>query len=310
MRDEGGFPACRVSTACVLSGQVVLAQTAIAHYSACSWRFEDSTGPFGRAASSQSSVVFCNTGFGMETTDRTHIGRVNRAVLALALVLGLLLPVANDVWADDTRPPLPKGFVYTGQVIPDIRKEIRYFTTNNFVGQKIDGYLAPKCILTLKAAEALKKVQADLKPFGLGLKVFDCYRPQRAVDHFVRWAKDLEDTKMKNRFYPDVEKKNLFKEDYIAARSSHTRGSTVDLTIVAVAGKEAGQNIDMGTGFDLFSPKSWPTDLQMSGGQRAHRLLLRVLMTKHGFVPYPQEWWHFTLKDEPYPDTYFDFPVH
>jgi D-alanyl-D-alanine dipeptidase len=246
----------------------------------------------------------------METTDRMHIGRGNRAVLVLALVLALLFPVANDVWAGSTRPPLPKGFVHVKQVISGIRLEIRYFSDNNFVGQRIDGYLAPQCILTLKAAKALKKAQADLKPFGLGLKVFDCYRPQRAVDHFVRWAKDLEDTKMKNRFYPDVEKKDLFKEDYIAARSGHMRGSTADLTIVAVAGNGAGQNIDMGTGFDLFSPKSWPTDLQMSGGQRAHRMLLRVLMTKHGFVPYPQEWWHFTLKDEPYPDTYFDFPVH
>jgi D-alanyl-D-alanine dipeptidase len=246
----------------------------------------------------------------MKTTDRLHIGCGNRAVRALALVLGLLLPVSYTVRANDTKPPLPKGFVHIEQVIPGIRFEIRYFSDNNFVGQRIDGYLAPECILTLKAAEALKKVQADLKPFGLGLKVFDCYRPQRAVDHFIRWAHDLEDTKTKNRFYPDVEKKNLFKENYIAARSSHTRGSTMDLTIVAVAGNGAGQDIDMGTGFDLFSPKSWPTDLQMSGGQRAHRMLLRVLMTKHGFVPYPEEWWHFTLKNEPYPKTYFDFPVH
>lgn len=225
------------------------------------------------------------------------------------MVLGLLLPVANNVSADDTKPPLPKGFVYIDKVIPDIRTEIRYFTTDNFIGQKIDGYLAPKCILTVKAAVALKKVQADLKPFGLGLKVFDCYRPQRAVNDFIRWAKDLDDTRMKSRFFPDVEKKDLFKEEYIAARSSHTRGSTVDLTIVAIAGNGAGQDIDMGTGFDLFSPKSWPTNLQMRGGERTHRMLLRVLMTEHGFVPYPREWWHFTLKDEPYPDTYFDFPV-
>lgn len=245
----------------------------------------------------------------MKITDRLHLGCGNRAALAPTLILGLLLLVADNVRADDTRPPLPKGFVHIEQVAQGIRLEIRYFTDDNFVGQRIDGYLAPACILTLKAAEALKKVQADLKPFGLGLKVFDCYRPQRAVNHFIRWAHELEDTKTKNRFYPDVQKKNLFKEDYIAARSGHTRGSTVDLTIIAVAANGAGQDIDMGTGFDLFSPKSWPTSLQMSGGQRAHRMLLRVLMTRHGFLPYAQEWWHFTLKDEPYPDTYFDFPV-
>lgn len=245
----------------------------------------------------------------MKTGNRLCIRGGDRTVLTLAMLLGLLLPVADTVRADDTTPPLPKGFVHIEQVIPGIRLEIRYFTDNNFVGQRIDGYLAPKCILTVKAAEALKKVQADLEPFGLGLELFDCYRPQRAVDHFIRWAKDLADTRMKSRFYPDVDKKNLFKEDYIAARSSHTRGSTVDLTIVAVAGDRNGRDIDMGTGFDLFSPKSWPTNLQMSGGQRAHRMLLQVLMTRHGFAPYPQEWWHFTLKDEPHPNTYFDFPV-
>jgi D-alanyl-D-alanine dipeptidase len=245
----------------------------------------------------------------MKTTDGLQIACGSRAVLAFTMALGLLVPTADAVRADDTGSPLPKGFVHVEQIIPGIRLEIRYFTDNNFVGERIDGYLAPKCILTLKAAEALKKVQDDLRPFGLGLKLFDCYRPQRAVDHFIRWAKDLADTRMKSRFYPDVDKKNLFKDGYIAARSSHTRGSTVDLTIATIAGDGTGQDIDMGTGFDLFSPKSWPTNMQMTGGQRAHRMLLQVLMTGHGFAPYPQEWWHFTLRDEPHPDTYFDFPV-
>jgi zinc D-Ala-D-Ala dipeptidase len=130
-----------------------------------------------------------------------------------------------------------------------------------------------------------------------------------AVDHFIRWARDLADTKMKSAFYPDVDKKDLFKDGYIAARSSHTRGSTADLTLVTIEGDGSGKDIDMGTGFDLFSPNSWPTSLAMNGDQRAHRLLLQQLMTKHGFAPYPQEWWHFTLKSEPYPETYFDFPV-
>lgn len=204
---------------------------------------------------------------------------------------------------------LPKGFTYLDSVAPSIQQEIRYFTSYNFVGERIVGYLAPRCILTIAAAEALKRVQAELEPFGLGLKVYDCYRPQRAVNHFIRWAHDLRDIKMKADFYPDVDKKNLFKFGYIAARSSHSRGSTADLTIVTTAEEGGKRAIDMGTGFDLFSPKSWPTSLALNGDQRVHRLLLRELMINEGFAPYPQEWWHFTLRNEPFPDTYFDFPV-
>ncbi len=174
----------------------------------------------------------------------------------LFIVLCFFAP--NSAWAAGGKSALPKDFVYIERVITNIQTDIRYFTANNFVGQRVDGYLAPGCILTIKAAEALQKVQTDLEPFGLGLKQFDCYRPQRAVDHFIRWARDLADTKMKSRFYPDVDKKNLFKESYIAARSSHSRGSTVDLTIVVLTGYGSGQEIDMGTSFDLFSLKSSP----------------------------------------------------
>jgi D-alanyl-D-alanine dipeptidase len=213
-------------------------------------------------------------------------------------------------WATNAKATLPEGFVYVDRVIPEIQTEIRYFTDNNFVGERINGYLKPRCILTSKAAQALKKVQATLKPFALGLKVFDCYRPQRAVDHFVQWVKDLTDTLMKAQFYPDVDKKNLFKEGYIASKSGHTRGSTLDLTIVSTKDKDPPHDIDMGTGFDLFSSLSWPTSLQMTPSQRAHRMLLQYVMKKQGFVPYPKEWWHFTLQNEPYPDTYFDFPVN
>lgn len=204
---------------------------------------------------------------------------------------------------------LPQGFVYVETVIPNITTELRYSTDNNFIGHPVDGYLKPRCILTKEAADALKKIQEELNRFGLGLKIYDAYRPRQAVDHFVRWAKDVDDTKMKNIYYPNVRKQDLFKESYIASRSSHSRGSTVDLTVVSIHASDSNTEIDMGTAFDLFDPKSWPNDLSVSASQRAHRLLLQVMMEKHGFKSHPTEWWHFTLKNEPYPDTYFDFPV-
>jgi D-alanyl-D-alanine dipeptidase len=206
-------------------------------------------------------------------------------------------------------PALPSGFVYLDAVIPDIHVDLRYSGSHNFVGQRVDGYLAPRAILSREAAAALAQVQAELRPFGLGLLVFDAYRPQRAVDHFVRWAQDLQDTRTKAEFYPGVAKQDLFREVYIAARSSHSRGSTVDLTVVALNAPPADGGLDMGTGFDFFGPESWPDYPDLTPAQRAHRLLLRTLMLKHGFRPYPKEWWHFTLADEPFPDTWFDFPV-
>ena len=195
------------------------------------------------------------------------------------------------------------------RVIPNIKTELRYFTGDNFIGRPVDGYLKPRCILTKEAAAALKKAQEELNTFGLGVKIYDAYRPQQAVDHFVRWAKDFRDMKMKDSYYPNVEKRNLFHDGYIAKKSSHSRGSTVDLTIISVQESEANTDIDMGTTFDFFDTKSWPNDLSISASQRAHRLLLRMIMKKHGFESYPKEWWHFTLKNEPYPDTYFDFPI-
>lgn len=211
--------------------------------------------------------------------------------------------------ADEKSSPLPPGFVYVNEVIPGAELEMRYYSSHNFVGRRIAGYLQPKCILTVAAAEALKGVQRELESFGLGLRIYDAYRPQRAVDDFVCWAEDLKDTRMKREFYPDVDKKDLFKEKYIAAKSSHSRGSTVDLTIVSLTGVTIGKSLDMGSGFDLFGPRSWPTSPAVPPSARAHRMLLQVLMKKHGFEPYPQEWWHFTLKNEPFPDTYFDFPI-
>ena len=203
---------------------------------------------------------------------------------------------------------LPDGFIDIKDVISNIQLEMRYYTKDNFVGQRINGYEKPKCILSNKAATALKKVQDELNTFGLGLKVYDAYRPQHAVDHFIRWAKDLSDTKMKAKYYPDVDKKNLFKNGYIAEKSSHSRGSTVDLTIVSLDTKKP-QELDMGTGWDFFGPQSWPGSTTVTPTQRANRMLLQNLMTKHGFKPLKEEWWHFMLIDEPFPHTYFDFAI-
>jgi D-alanyl-D-alanine dipeptidase len=200
----------------------------------------------------------------------------------------------------------PADIVDAATVVEGLMVEARYYGAHNFVGTQIDGYDAPRCLLTAKAAHALAAVQHDLAKTGLGLKVFDCYRPTRAVAHFVRWAKDIADLKNKVEFYPDVPKRDLFRDGYIAERSSHSRGSTVDLTVVRLTDGEA---LDMGTGFDLFSPKSWPNSKAVAPQQHANRVLLAGAMQRHGFVPYPKEWWHFTLADEPYPGTYFNFPV-
>jgi len=224
----------------------------------------------------------------------------------LCLAFWLLCVVAGGAWGGT----LPDGFVYCEAAVPGIVTEMRYATAHNFTGAPVEGYLKPRCILTGKAALALKGVQDELRPFGLGLKVFDAYRPQRAVDNFVRWAKDVDDTRMKREFYPEVSKKDLFVEDYIAARSGHSRGSTVDLTLVALNGSvAAGRELDMGTPFDFFGPESWPAHADLAPQQRANRLLLQQLMRKAGFRPYSKEWWHFTLELEPFPDTYFNFPV-
>lgn len=202
---------------------------------------------------------------------------------------------------------IPSGFVDLKKIVPNLVIELRYNSENNFVGQRIDGYEAPICYLSLPAAEALKSVEEELLPFGLGLKVFDGYRPQRAVNHFVRWAKDLNDTKMKAYYYPNVLKSELFEKGYIAAHSGHSRGSTVDVTLIDL---KTGKELDMGKGFDFFSSTSWPTSMEVTLQQRANRLLLRSVMLRHAFRPLEEEWWHFTLVNEPYPTTYFDFRVH
>jgi D-alanyl-D-alanine dipeptidase len=201
---------------------------------------------------------------------------------------------------------LPKGFVYVTDYIPDITLELRYFCSDNFVGTHIDGYEAEKCILSLPATLALQKVQTALKKKNLGLKVFDAYRPQRAVDHFRRWARNLNDTLMKQEYYPNVDKKDLFRLEYIATKSRHSSGSTVDVTIIDLKTKK---ELDMGSTYDFFGEISWVAYQDLTKIQLQNRKLLQDVMKQHGFRNYPQEWWHFTLRGEPYRDQYFDFPV-
>jgi len=222
------------------------------------------------------------------------------------IVLLLVLVVFASSALTSTPSQLPDGFVYVTDEIPTAILEIRYFSEDNFVGAVIDGYHAPKAILTKEAAQALKKAADSLYEQGYYIKVFDAYRPQRAVDHFVRWAQDLSATQMKEKYYPDVDKALLFELGYIAEKSGHSRGSTVDLTLVDVS---TGTELDMGSGFDFFGEISHHgTDL-ITKEQEQNRNILRDAMVNAGFEPYPEEWWHYTLRDEPYPDTYFDFPV-
>lgn len=201
---------------------------------------------------------------------------------------------------------IPEGFVYVKDVIPDMEVDLRYSTCNNFVGKPIDGYNSNTLILTASAAEALKVIHEDLQGQNLCLKIFDGYRPQRAVNHFVIWTRMLNDTVNKRLFYPEVNKRNLFTEGYIASKSGHSRGSTIDLTIIDA---NTGNPLDMGSPYDFFGEASWVDYTQISDKQRANRRLLQNIMIKHGFRNYPKEWWHFTLRGEPFPDTYFDFII-
>ena len=222
---------------------------------------------------------------------------------ALFALILFMTPAAaqKSVSPDDS-----SGFVVLGEYIPDIIQEIRYYSTYNFVGDRIDGYEMPCALMTREAAEALKKVSDDVMKMGYRLKIYDAYRPQRAVNHFVRWAKDIKDTRMKNYFYPELDKSRLFPEDYIMEKSGHSRGSTVDLTLFDM---KTGKELDMGGTFDYFGEKSHPDYKKITKQQFKNRMILRDVMVKHGFKPLYSEWWHFTLENEPYPDTYFTFPV-
>ena len=218
------------------------------------------------------------------------------------------------------------GFVNVMDIVPDAVLEIRYYSTYNFVGERIDGYAQPVALMTRQAADSLRAVSDELKAKGYRLKIWDAYRPQRAVNHFIRWAENLSDTAMKAVFYPMVDKSLLFEQGYIYARSSHSRGSTVDLTLIHAA---TGKEVDMGSPFDWFGIESHPDycgsnadstlypevgrytgdGTGLTEQQFNNRWLLRSAMLRHGFEPIDSEWWHFTLRNEPFPDTYFDFPV-
>jgi len=236
------------------------------------------------------------------------------------VILGLILALTSACCG---RSEFKSSFVTLTDAVPDAILEIRYFGTYNFVGERIDGYLQPTALLTKEAADSLRAVSDDVKALGYRLKIYDAYRPQRAVDHFVRWAADVPDTLMKAYFYPDLDKSVLFEQEYIMEKSGHTRGSTVDLTLFDMATEK---ELDMGGTFDWFGPESHPdfcgdpdsglynpapspAGRLITEEQFRNRLILRRAMLSHGFKPLDSEWWHFTLKTEPFPETYFDVPV-
>jgi D-alanyl-D-alanine dipeptidase len=249
--------------------------------------------------------------------------------VAPAALCGLAICACAAAGTPEPSPQVP-DFVSVTEIDPTIIVEARYHGSHNFIGRPIEGYEAPKCLLVRAAAEALSRVQTEVRAFGLGLKTYDCYRPQRAVAHFAAWARDLSDVKMKAEFYPDIDKTKLFDLGYIAERSGHSRGSTVDLTLIPIPPPSQAEyregdplvrctapvehrfrdnTLDMGTGYDCFSELSHTASPAVGAVAARNRLLLKAVMEKHGFVNYAQEWWHFTLRPEPYPQSYFDLPV-
>lgn len=261
----------------------------------------------------------------MTTVTLTAFARRAAAALLGALVVTATAPAHAD-------PGAPSDFVALADVDPTILQDIRYGTPHNFTAEPVEGYESPSCILTRPAAEALARAQRHFAERGYTIKVYDCYRPQRAVNDFVGWAKDLDDQRMKTEFYPRVDKSVLFDDGYIAERSGHSRGSTVDLTLVALpdvdraapgylpgqplvdcaappASRFPDNSLDMGTGFDCFDTLAHTEDPRVLGDAAEHRQLLLEGLQREGFVNYDKEWWHFTYQPEPYPQTFFDFPV-
>ncbi|GGG54093.1 M15 family metallopeptidase [Bizionia arctica] len=223
--------------------------------------------------------------------------------IKIAIIISLIF---SFVLSKQETKNLPDGFVYANSVIPDLEVELRYYSTHNFVGDTIDGYYANKLIITKATAEALKLVQEELLEQNLCLEIYDGYRPQQAVNQFMRWAKNLNDTINKQEFYPEVQKRYLFRDGYIASKSGHSRGSTLDLTIIDA---DTHKPLDMGSPYDFFGEASWVNYQGICKEQKANRQLLQTVMLKHGFRNYSKEWWHFTLRHEAFPNTYFDFPV-
>lgn len=225
---------------------------------------------------------------------------MRNSVLTVLMLFGSFVLRAQD----NTYPP--EGFVYLQEVIPDMELEVRYYDNNNFMGRPVNGYTKPVIIISRAAATSLNLVAADLRKEGYRLKVFDAYRPQRAVNNFVEWAKDPSDTLTKAEFYPLISKDRLFDLGYIASRSGHTRGSTIDLSLVQA---DTGKELDMGSSYDFFGDISHHGTGKISKQQEINRNILRDAMLRHGFKLYSAEWWHYSLPNEPFPDTYFDFPI-
>lgn len=240
---------------------------------------------------------------------------MNRLYLTFIAVVVTLLTSCNKQ-QDVINPEMDSSeFVLVTDVVPDAILEIRYYSTYNFIGDRIPGYEQPVAILTKQAADSLKVVSDELLQQGYRLKIFDAYRPQCAVDYFMAWAKDMDDVRMKEYFYPELDKTVLVPQDYIAEKSGHTRGSTIDLTLFDM---KLEKEVDMGCTFDYFGLASHPDVLPgqeigsyqpINEEQYQNRMILREAMLKHGFKPYECEWWHFTLVNEPFPNTYFNFPI-
>ncbi len=238
----------------------------------------------------------------------------SKVIVSITLFILMALCVYSGIQLYNKNKPKPyepasdsSDFVLVGEAVPDAILEIRYYSTYNFVGDRIEGYEEPCALLTKEAAAALKEVSDDLMAKGYRLKIYDAYRPQKAVTHFMNWAKDVNDTRMKEYFYPDLDKSVLFDQGYIAEKSGHSRGSTVDLTLFDM---KTEKEVDMGGTFDYFGELSHPDYTEITEEQYNNRMILREAMMAHGFKPLDEEWWHFTLENEPYPDTYFTFPVN
>ncbi len=269
------------------------------------------------------SLVFSVSACGINNTDFSRdVATKDEATLSEAtkevvqteietIVATVIVPTETQYQVDSKRSNPDDvydatGFVSITDVIPDAILEIRYYSTYNFIGDRINGYEEPVALLSKEAATALKKVSDELRDKGYRLKIFDAYRPQVAVDHFASWASDVGDTRMKQYFYPDVDKSLLFDYGYIAYRSGHSRGCTVDLTLFDM---KTGREVDMGGPFDYFGTLSHPDYTGITDEQYKNRMILREAMLNNGFRACPTEWWDFTLIDEPYPYTYFSFPV-
>jgi D-alanyl-D-alanine dipeptidase len=227
------------------------------------------------------------------------------AIFLIALIVIILVVTLEDEKIPEDMDH--SDFVIVNDVIPDVLLELRYFTSFNFVGARIDGYEEPVALLTKEAAEGLKKASERFKERDLIIKIWDSYRPKSAVDHFVRWSKDFNDYKMKDYFFPDLTKKEVFDQGFVATKSGHSRGSTLDMTLVY---KKNGTELDFGTGFDFFGNRSNTNSTLVTEEQYSNRIYLKEIMEESGFENLPEEWWHYTLKNEPFPNTYFNFPVN